>query len=212
MKKIYLSLLCMLMLSVSAVARAEIPPPDVLIRDTVHDVMELVNTDRGIVANQKRLLGLVEAKILPHFDFDRMTKLAVGRAWRDASDEQKKALTTEFRTMLVRTYTNVFVTYPDPKIEVKPVKLDDSMTEVTVRNLIRISNGQTVTVDYEMEKTPAGWKAFDVTVDGVSLVISYRGSFADQIKQAGVDGLIKTLSDKNLAASRPAAQQKAQSN
>ncbi len=199
-------------LAMPAVARAEIPPPDVLIRDTVHDVMELVNADRGIVANQKRLLGLVEAKILPHFDFDRMTKLAVGRAWRDASDEQKKALVTEFRTMLVRTYTNVFVTYPDPKIEVKPIKLDDSMTEITVRNLIRIGSGQTVTVDYEMEKTPSGWKAFDVTVDGVSLVISYRGSFADQIKQSGIDGLVKTLADKNLAASRSAIQQKAQSN
>ncbi len=213
MNKIYLSLLCALMLAVSSIAKAELTAPDVLIRDTVHDVMEIVNYDSSIVSNQKRLLGLVEAKILPHFDFERMTKLAVGRAWRTTTDEQKQALTIEFRTLLVRTYTKVFVTYPNPKVDVKPVKLDADTTETTVRNLIRITGGKVVTVDYEMEKTSAGWKAFDVTVEGVSLVTSYRGSFADQIQQSGIDGLIKALNDMNHdAASHSEAQKKAQPN
>jgi phospholipid transport system substrate-binding protein len=212
MKKFYLSVVGALMLGMSALAVAEIPPPDELVRDTVHEVMLIVNYDKTLVSNQARLLRLVEAKILPHFDFERMTKLAVGRGWRTASVEQKQALILEFRTLLVRTYTKVFVTYPDPKIEIKPIKLDDAATEITVRSVIRISGGQVVIVDYEMEKTATGWKAFDVTVEGVSLVTSYRGSFADQIQQTGIDGLIKALADKNLAASHAAVQQKAQSN
>jgi phospholipid transport system substrate-binding protein len=157
-------------------------------------------------------LELVDAKILPHFDFARMTQLAVGRSWREASEKQKQDLTLEFRTMLVRTYAKVFSTYSDPKVEVKPVKLESDATEVTVRTVIRISDGKMALVDYEMKKNPAGWKVFDVTVEGASLVTSYRGSFADQIQQTGLDGLIKTLTDKNLASNHAPVQKKAQSN
>ncbi len=193
-------------------AQAEVPPPDVLIQNTVQEVMQIVNTDKGITSNQKRLLELVDAKILPHFDFARMTQLAVGRGWRTASAEQKQALTAEFRTMLVRTYTKVFVTYPDPKVEVKPVKLRGDDTETTVRTLIHLKSGKTVTIDYEMGMSPTGWRAFDVTVEGVSLVTSYRGSFADQIQQTGIDGLIKALADKNLAANTTANPKKVRTN
>ncbi len=193
-------------------AGGRVPSPDVLIDNTVREVMQIVNTDRGIVSNQKRLLELVDAKILPHFDFTRMTQLAVGRSWRTATTEQKQALTAEFRTMLVRTYTKVFITYPDPKVEVKPVKLGSDDAETTVRTVIRLKSGQAVTIDYEMQKSPTGWKAFDVTVEGVSLVTSYRGSFADQIQQVGIDGLVQALADKNLAANRTATQKKVQSN
>lgn len=212
MKKLFLSLFCVLVLGAPSAATAEIPPPDTLVRDTVRDVLEIVNYDSTIVSSQARLLRLVEAKILPHFDFERMTRLAVGRGWRTATDEQKQALTLEFRTLLVRTYTKVFVTYPDPKVEIKPIKLDDSTSEITVRSVIRISGGKVVIVDYEMEKTPTGWKAFDVTVEGVSLVTNYRGSFADQIQQSGIDGLIKTLADKNIEANRVGGQKRAQTN
>ncbi len=199
-------------LSLATAAQADESSPDGLIQGTVREVLEIVKSDTGIVSNQKRLLELVDAKILPHFDFARMTQLAVGRGWRTTTAEQKQALVAEFRTMLVRTYTKVFSTYPDPKVEVKPVKLDDGATETTVRTVIRIRDGKSVTVDYEMQKTVTGWKAFDVTVEGVSLVTSYRGSFADQIQQTGIDGLIKALADKNLAASHSATQKKAQSN
>lgn len=202
----------MLALGASSAARADVPPPDVLIQNTVEEVMQIVNADKRIVSNQKRLHELVDAKILPHFDFGRMTQLAVGRSWRTATAEQKQALTAEFRTMLVRTYTKVFITYPDPKVEVKPVKLGGDETEATVRTLIHLKGGQTVTIDYEMLKAPTGWRAFDVTVEGVSLVTSYRGSFADQIQQSGIDGLIQMLADKNAAASQVATQKKVQTN
>ncbi|MEK7811524.1 MAG: ABC transporter substrate-binding protein [Pseudomonadota bacterium] len=212
MKKIALLLFCVQLLAMPVSARSEVPPPDVLIKDTVHEVMEVVNNDRRIVSNQKRLLELVDAKILPHFDFQRMTQLAVGRGWRTTTEQQKQALVAEFRTMLVRTYTKVFSTYPDPKVEVKPVRMDAGAVETTVNTLIRISSGRTVVVDYEMKLTETGWKAFDVTVEGVSLVTSYRGSFADQIQQTGIDGLIKALAAKNLSASNGAAYTKAQTN
>ncbi len=212
MKKIALLLFCAQLLAMPVSARSEVPPPDVLIKDTVHEVMEVVNNDRRIVSNQKRLLELVDAKILPHFDFQRMTQLAVGRGWRTTTEQQKQALVAEFRTMLVRTYTKVFSTYPDPKVEVKPVRMDAGAVETTVNTLIRISSGRTVVVDYEMKLTETGWKAFDVTVEGVSLVTSYRGSFADQIQQTGIDGLIKALAAKNLSASNGAAHTKAQTN
>jgi phospholipid transport system substrate-binding protein len=212
MKKIILSFLCLQVIAMHAWAQSEVPQPDVLIKTTVHEVLEIVNNDRRIISNQKRLLELVDAKILPHFDFQRMTQLAVGRGWRTATEPQKQALVTEFRTMLVRTYTKVFSTYPDPKVEVKPVKMDAGAVETTVHTLIRISSGKTVVVDYEMKLTETGWKAFDVTVEGVSLVTSYRGSFADQIQQAGIDGLIKALAEKNISASNGATNKKAQTN
>ncbi len=212
MKNKFLSFLCALLLGMSSPAKAEGPAPDVLIKNTVHEVMEIVNSDSGIVSNQKRLLELVDAKILPHFDFTRMTQLSVGRAWRTATAEQRQALTVEFQSMLVRTYAKVFSTYSDPKVEVKPVKLENGATEATVRTVIRIKDGTAAAVDYEMQNSPTGWKVFDVTVEGVSLVTSYRGSFADQIKQTGIDGLIKTLTDKNIDVRRAAALKQERSN
>lgn len=212
MNKSLVSFIVAAVLSFTAVAQADEALPDGLIQNTVREVLEIVKKDSGIVSNQKRLLELVDAKILPHFDFSRMTQLAVGRAWRDATAEQKQALTTEFRTMLVRTYARVFSTYSDPKVEVKPVKLAAGASEATVHTIIRVSDGKSALVDYEMQKSAAGWKVFDVIVEGASLVTSYRGSFADQIKQTGIDGLIKALSDKNIDVTQAANQKKVQSN
>jgi len=202
MRKILMMLL-MAALSLPAFAQDE-ATPDGLIIATVRDVLEIVRRDKAIVSDQARLLKLVDARILPHFDFNRMTQLAVGRSWRTATPEQKEALVKEFRTMLVRTYTKVFSTYPDPEVEVKSAKMLGE-DESTVRSVIRVSDGRVVTVDYEMKKSDGKWKAFDVTVEGISLVTSYRGSFADEIKQMGIDGLIKTLAEKNRDAGGGAA-------
>lgn len=206
MKKLFV-LLSGLMLCLSPAARADVPDPDVLIKNTVHEVLNIVRNDKDLRAgDQKKMLELVDAKVLPHFDFERMTKLAVGKAWRTATAEQKQALVAEFRTMLVRTYTKAFTSYRDQSVDVKPLKLDISMTEVTVKSaIVQPGAQQTVLVDYDMEKTPTGWKVYDLTVEGVSLVTSYRGTFADQVQQVGIDGLIKTLVDKNKTAATNAA-------
>lgn len=211
MKKLW-AICFAVVLGVAGVARADESTPDGQIRATVDEVLTIVGSDKAIVANQKRLLELVDAKILPHFDFTRMTQLTVGKAWRSMPDEQKQALTTEFRTMLVRTYAKVFSTYPDPIIEVKPVKPSGDPNEETVHTVIRVKDGKTATVDYEMKKSADGWKVFDITVEGVSLVTSYRGSFADQIQQNGVDGLIKALAEKNQDANKGNAPKQVRAN
>ena len=181
------------------VAHADIIAPDTLISNTVDEVTAIIKKDKDIQAgDQKKILALVEAKVLPHFDFPRMTQLAVGKYWRTATPEQKQALVTEFRNMLVRTYTKVFTVYRDQTIEVKPYKLAvDDENEATVKTLIYKPGTQPVPVDYELKKYPDGWKAFDISIEGVSMVMSYRGTFTSQIQQNGIDGLIKTLADKN---------------
>ncbi|OFZ66669.1 MAG: hypothetical protein A2V79_05850 [Betaproteobacteria bacterium RBG_16_56_24] len=183
-------------------ARAEVIGPDALIRNTVQEVITIVKEDKDIRAgDQKKILALVDAKVLPHFDFARMTQLAVGKYWRTATPEQKQALVTEFRNMLVRTYTKVFTVYRDQTVDVKPLKMGADVTdEATVKTLINKPGSQPIPVDYEMKKAADGWKAFDISIEGVSMVMSYRGTFTSQIEQGGIDGLIKTLSDKNANA------------
>lgn len=185
--------------------------PDVLIKNTVDEVISIIKRDKDIQAgDQKKILALVDAKVLPHFDFERMTQLAVGRPWRTATPEQKQALVREFRNMLVRTYTKVFSVYRDQAVEVKPVKLAVDTTEVTVQTTITKLGAQPIPVNYEMKKADSGWKAYDVFIEGVSMVMSYRGTFTTQIEQNGIDGLIKTLSDKNVSAANVALQKEQQ--
>jgi len=198
--KIVAGLLCL-----AGVAQAEMVAPDVLIDTTVRDVIAIVKQDKDIQAgNQKKILELVDAKVLPHFDFVRMTQLAVGKYWRRATNEQKQALVTEFRNMLVRTYTKAFTVYRDQTVEMKPFKMATDATEVTVKTAIIKPGAAPVPVDYEMRKTNDGWKAFDVSIEGVSMVNSYRGTFGTQIEQNGIDGLIKVLADKNADAANVA--------
>ncbi|MHB1237679.1 MAG: MlaC/ttg2D family ABC transporter substrate-binding protein [Gallionella sp.] len=183
-------------------AHAEVMAPDVLIKSTVDDVITIIKHDKGIQAgDQKKIIALVDAKVLPHFDFARMTQLAVGKYWRTATPEQKQALTMEFRDMLVRTYTKVFTVYRDQTIEMKPFRMEAADTEVTVKTVINNPGSQSIPVNYEMEKVADGWKVFDISIEGVSMVMSYRGTFASQIQGGGIDGLIKTLSDKNAKSS-----------
>lgn len=194
-------LLMLSMVCSFGVAHAEIVAPDALIRDTAQDVISIVKQDADIKAgNQKKILALVDAKVLPHFNFTHMTQLAVGKYWRQATPEQQKALVAEFRNMLVRTYTNAFTLYRDQKIEVKPVKMAAADTETIVNSRIIKSGGQPTAVDYKMEKTADGWKVYDVIIEAVSLVTNYRGQFATTIQQSGIDGLIKELSGMNADA------------
>ncbi|HEX5336991.1 MAG TPA: ABC transporter substrate-binding protein [Gallionella sp.] len=183
----------------SMAARAEPVEPDVLIKNIAQDVLAVVKQEGGDpVSNRKRLLTMVDTKVLPHFDFVRMTRLAVGKNWRKATPKQKNTLVAEFRNLLVNTYTNTFTRYQNQTVEVRSVVIED-VNEVTVRTLILEPGAQRTTVDYEMEKTPDGWKVFDLTVEGVSLVISYRSSFTREVRLGGIDRLIKTLVDKNAA-------------
>lgn len=208
MKNIFGVVCSVLLLCAASGAHADVSAPDVLIKETVHEVLDIVRADKELRAgNQKKMLELVDAKVLPHFNFEHMTKLAVGKSWRGATPEQKQSLMSEFRILLVRTYTKAFTSYRDQVVDVKPFKLDAAATEATVKTAIVKpgSSQQPILVDYDMEKMPDGWKVYDVTVEGVSLVTSYRGTFADQVKQVGIDGLIKTLVEKNKSAAANAA-------
>ena len=182
----------------AGVAQAEILAPDVLIRNTVHEVIEVVRTDEDIKAGDlQKTLALVDEKVLPHFDFKRMSRLAVGKYWRRASEEQKQALTTEFRNMLVRTYTKVFSVYRDQTIDVEPLKATSDEDEVTVKTTITKPGTSSIPVNYEMKLGENGWKVFDIYIEGVSMVMSYRSTFGSQIQESGIDGLIKALAEKN---------------
>lgn len=201
MKIVISLLLSMLLIGAPIAARAEVLGPDELIRSTVHDVLELIRQDkRAHEAGQKKLLAFIDARVLPHFDFERMTKLAVGRAWRTATPEQKTVLIAEFRILLVRTYTKAFTLYKDVDVETKPLKVPADATEVTVKTVILRPGAPPIPVNYEMEKTATGWKAFDLSVEGVSLVATHRGSFAEKVQQSGIDGLIKSLLELNKGA------------
>jgi len=183
------------------VVHAEVIAPDALIKNTVQEVIAIIKVDKDIQSgDQKKIIALVDAKVLPNFDFSRMTQLAVGKYWRTATPEQKQSLVTEFRNMLVRTYTKVFTVYRDQTVEVKPSKIATDDTEVTVKTVISKPGSQPILVDYEMKKADSGWKVYDISIDGVSMVMSYRGTFATQIQESGIDGLIKTLSVKNVNA------------
>jgi phospholipid transport system substrate-binding protein len=175
--------------------------PDELVRKTVDEVLVVIKSDKDVQSGgQKKINELVDAKVLPHFDFTRMTQLAMGRNWAAASDAQKEALTKEFRTLLVRTYSSSLSQYRNQVIEVKPARVAAADTETVVKTVINQTNGPVVPIDYSMAKSPTGWKVYDVVIDGVSLVTTYRGSFSDQIRTGGVDGLLKTLTERNAQA------------
>lgn len=192
----------------AAPARAqEVTAPDALAKSVTDDVLALLRADKEIQAgNQQKVIELVEKKVLPHFNFVRMTQLAAGRHWREASPEQQKALVNEFRALLVQTYAATFVAYRDQTVEYRPLRMQPGDTEVVVKSLINQQGGKPVTIDYRMHKTDAGWKVYDVVVGDVSLVLNYRGTFNSEVQKGGLDGLIAALADKNkqLTATQPA--------
>jgi len=190
-------------------ARAQLPSvsvrPDALMNAVTSEVIAVLRQD--LAAGQAtNVAQLVETRILPLFDFQHMTRMAVARNWRLASTEQQAALVAQFRTLLVRTYSAALSSYRDQNIEYKPVRLAPGETDVLVRSTVRRRGEETLTIDYDMENTAAGWKVYDVKVAGVSLVITYRDSFAATVRDGGIDGLVKSLSDKNQQnESRPKA-------
>ena len=169
-------------------------PPDVLARTTTQEVLAVLKQDRDIQnGNQNKVYQLVETKILPIFDFNRMTQLVIGKHWPRATAKQKQDLVTEFRNLMVRTYSSSLTAFNNQTVDFKPLTMKPGDTDVTVRSEIRQPGGQPIPINYSMYKTSFGWKVYDVAIDGVSLVTNYRSSFSNTIRQNGIDGLISTL-------------------
>lgn len=172
--------------------------PDTLVEETAQEVLAIIKRDKDIQSgNKAKILNLVKSKILPHFNFTRMTRLAMGKNWSKASPQQKKELENEFRTLLVRTYYKALAVYSDHTIKVSPVKNIAGKTDATVKTEIIQPHGQAVSIDYSMQKIKSAWKVYDITVAGISLVINYRGSFNSKVRSGGVEGLLKALNKKN---------------
>ena len=193
-------LLTTLSLLLPNLAGAQTPdtPPDVLVKNVTNEVLAIVRKDKDIQSgNHQKAIDLVETKVLPHFDFTRMTQLSLGRDWRKATPEQQKTLADQFRTLLVRTYSSALNGYKNQVIEFKPFKMKPGDTDVKVQTQISQSGSRPIPLDYYLEKLPQGWKVYDIEVDGISLVINYRESFASEVRRGGIEGLIKTLQAKN---------------
>jgi phospholipid transport system substrate-binding protein len=190
--------LAILALALAPLVAAAQEAPDALVKRTTDEVLAIIKSDKDLQSgNISKVVQLAEQKVLPHFDFERMTRLAVGRNWNQATPEQKQALTKEFRTMLVRTYSSSLSQYRNQTIEVKPAKVGAGDKEATVRTAVIQQGGPPIPIDYAMEKMDSGWKVYDVIIDGASLVTTYRGTFNDQVQKGGIDGLLKTLQDRN---------------
>jgi phospholipid transport system substrate-binding protein len=177
--------------------RAEVAP-DALARNTTNEVLRIVRQDKDIKnGNSKKVLDLVEQKILPNFDFEHMTQLAVGKHWPKATPEQQQALVNEFRTLLVRTYSSAISSVADYKIDFKPFNAAPGAEEVTVNTEVSKPGAPPIPIDYRMEKKNGAWKVFDVLVDNVSLVTVYRNSFNSEVRKNGIDGLVAALQRRN---------------
>jgi phospholipid transport system substrate-binding protein len=198
MKHVLVFLLGACPLWAPALFASEAIAPDALARSVTDEVLAIVRADKEIQAgNQRKVHELVEAKVVPHFNFVRMTQLAMGRNWREASPEQQKRLVEEFRTLLVRTYTAAFTQYKNQSVEYRRPRMAAGDTDVVVQSLVKQPNGPPVAVDYSMEKTERGWKVYNVKIEGVSMVENYRNTFNTEVQRSGIDGLIKSLADKN---------------
>ena len=176
--------------------------PDAMVKRVAEEVLQIARTDPKVQAGDKeRIREVVETKLLPNFDFERITALAMGRNWRQATPDQQKQLVEQFRQLLVRTYSGALTQYRDQTMDYKPLRADANATEVTVRTEVVRKSQAPVQIDYSMAKTPAGWKAYDVIVGGVSLVTNYRDEFNEQVRAGGVDGLVNALVARNKGGS-----------
>ena len=200
------SLLALLLLSASgAPLHAQEIAPDALVRSTIDQVIAGIKADKAIQAGDlKRILEFAEG-FAQHFNFTRMTRLAMGANWKQASPTQQEALVREFRDLLLRTYAVAMREYRNQTVDVKPVRLAPGQNDVQVRTTVNQPGAQPITIDYDMERTPRGWLVYDVTVAGVSLVVNFRSSFDSEIRKSGVDGLVKQLAERNRNAGTGAA-------
>ncbi len=196
MKSFYLLLIALFVACTSTFAQED--APDAMIKKVTDDVLSIVRQDKDIQSgNTKKAMDLVEAKVVPNFDFQRMTALAVGKDWNKATPEQKKRLTDEFRTLLVRTYSNALTSYKDQTLRYKPTKMQSGDSEAVVKTEVVQPGGKPVQLDYSVGRQPDGWKVYDVVVGGVSLVTNYRDTFSQEVRANGIDGLIQMLATKN---------------
>lgn len=196
--------LCLLLATATAHAAMA---PDELVKTTSEEVLTIVRSDPDIAAgNTSKIIDIVEAKVLAHFDFARMTRLAVGKNWRNASDPQREALTNGFRTLLVRTYAVALAQFRDRAVDYRPLDKAPNGPDVMVHTTVATPQGKPINMDYRMGAVGEDWKVYDVLVDGVSLVINYRSSFDATVSEKGIDGLVALLEEKNAAARNGATQ------
>ena len=197
MKKSLYTLFLGLMLAVSPLFAQE-EAPDTKIKKVTEDVLTIVRQDKDIQSgNTKKAIDLVEARVIPHSNVQRMTALAMGRDWNKASPEQKTRLSEEFKTLLVRTYSNALTSYRDQTLRYKPFKMQPGETDVVIKTEIVQPGAKPIQLDYSLEKQGNDWKVYDVIVAGVSLVSNYRDTFNQEVRANGVDSLIQMLANKN---------------
>lgn len=182
----------------STTTLAEDVAPDAMVKAVTDEVLDILRKDKDIQSGStQKAMALVETKVLPHFNFQRMTAQAVGKDWRQASPAQQKTLSEEFRTLLVRTYSNALTAYKNQSVDFKPLKMAAGDTDVTVRTQIRQPGAKPIGIDYALEKNTSDWKVYDVVIADVSMVTSYRDQFRQEIASGGLEGLIKSLQAKN---------------
>lgn len=193
-------LFLLLMASLLPLAQAQAPDmaPDALVKSVTNEVLQVIRSDKDIqTGNSKKAMELIEAKVQQHFNFAHMIQLGLGRDWKKASAAQQKQLTDEFHTLLVRTYAKALTEYKSQTIEFKPFKMNAGESDVKVRTQVNQAGSKAIPLDYYLEKSPVGWRVYDIEVEGISLVINYRESFAAEVRSGGIEGLIKSLQSKN---------------
>lgn len=195
-----LLIVSMALMSLAGVVRAQVQGPDALVKQVSTEVLESLKADKSVKSGDlQKIIALVDQKVMPHVNFQRMTSSAVGRYWRQATPEQQKRLQDEFKVLLVRTYSGALAQVKDQTVQLKPMRGSADDAEVVVKTEIR-GQGDPIQLDYRLEKAAAGWKIYDVNVMGVWLVENYRNSFAQEIGANGIDGLIGKLAERNKNA------------
>jgi len=193
------NLLLALLLGAGLAARAQELGPEDLVKRVTQEVLDAIKSDAQLAAgDRQKVLKLAEEKVLPHIDFEEAARLAVGRSWAQATPEQRARIVGEFRAMLVRTYAAAIQSYSGQTMNVLPVRMKPGDTDVTVRNRYLRPGAPPVSIEYQMRKTPGGWKIYDITAEGVSLVLTYRSDFDATVKQEGIEGLIRKMQAKNV--------------
>jgi phospholipid transport system substrate-binding protein len=209
MKKLFklITILATALMFVPVAANAQaLEAPDALIKRISNEVIDAVKADPEIQAgNHKKVVAFVDAKILPHVNFQRMTSLAAGKYWREATDEQKKQLINEFRELLIYSYSGALSQVKNQKLVFKPLRADAADTEVEVRSEVIQGRGEPIQLNYRVEKTDKGWKIYDINILGAWLVETYKGNFNAEISKGGMDGLIKSLAERNKKLAEKAA-------
>ena len=205
MKKLFA--LCLALFVTATVVAEE--APDVLVQRVTEEVLDIVRKDKDIQnGHTQKVMELVDKKVLPNFNFTRMTALALGKEWRKASPQQQQQLTAEFRTLLVRTYSNALTSYKNQKIIYKPFKMAPADVDVLVRTEVQQPGSKPVQLDYSLEKVDGSWKVYDVVVAGISLVTNYRDQFNQEVRNGGIDGLIAAIAAKNKSLESAAKAEK----